>query len=222
MIHFPKTQNQAVIDKLAHQKNLITGKYDLVEVWTQLSKDFKNKCYICGDKTTSPRIEHFKPHNQGAHIDRKFDWQNMMLACEHCNAIKSNDYENLIDCTQERPDQHLRFTVRPLAKIGYHEVFIEQLPTSNIHVDTKNLLDEVYKGTTKCKKIGASVIVENLLSELNDFDDLIQDYQEDNDEDLLKDIGWELNKKSKFTAFKRWVVRDSDEYRPMFEGLIID
>ncbi|OEE52166.1 HNH endonuclease [Vibrio splendidus] len=220
MIHFPKTQNQDVINELTRQKGLTAGKYDFDGIWAQLSTDFHDKCYICGDKCSSPRIEHFRPHNGGTDKDKKFDWQNLMLACEHCNAIKSNDYEQLIDCVQEQPDQHIRFSVQPAAKVGQHSIVIEQLPTTTIHPDTKNLLEEVYSGTTKCKQIGASVIVANLLAELNDFDDLIQEYQEDNDAELLEDIGWELNKESKFTAFKRWVVRDSDKYRPIFENLI--
>ncbi|MEZ8729080.1 HNH endonuclease [Vibrio splendidus] len=220
MIHFPKTQNPTVIAELARQKKLAAGKYDFDAIWTQLSADFHNKCYICGDTCSSPRIEHFRPHNGGSDQDRKFDWQNLMLACEHCNAIKSNEYEQLIDCIQEQPDQHIRFSIQPVAQVGQHSIVIEQLPTSTIHVDTKNLLEEVYSGTTKCKQIGASVIVNNLLAELNDFDDLIQEYQEGSDTELLEDIGWELNKESKFTAFKRWVIRDSDEYRPIFENLI--
>ncbi|WP_052706185.1 HNH endonuclease [Vibrio galatheae] len=222
MIYFPKTTNQEIINELARQKNLSSGKYDFDAVWEQLSKDFFNKCYICGDTTTSPRIEHFRPHNGGADKERKFDWHNLMLACEHCNSIKSNDYENLIDCTDERPDQHLRFAVSPVPQVGQHKIVIEQLPTSDIHIDTKNLLDEVYTGTTKCKRIGASVLVENLLEELNDFDDLIQEFQDEKNIDLLSDIGWELNRESKFTAFKRWIIRDSEIYRPLFEGLIKD
>jgi uncharacterized protein (TIGR02646 family) len=222
MIKFPKTQNQVVIDELARQKQLASGKYDFDGIWTQLSTDFHNKCYICGDKCSSPRIEHFRPHNGGADVDRKFDWNNLMLACEHCNAIKSNDYENLIDCTSEQPDQHIRFAIGTEPEVGQHSIQIQRLSTSRIHNDTIKLLEDVYSGTTKCKQIGASVIVSNLLAELNEFDDLVQDYQGDQNADTLEDIGWELNRESKFTAFKRWAIRDSEVYRPLFEGLIID
>ncbi|MCG9624209.1 HNH endonuclease [Vibrio mediterranei] len=222
MIKFPKTQNQDVINELARQKELASGKYDFDSAWTQLSADFHNKCYICGEKCTSPRIEHFRPHNGGSNVDRKFDWNNLMLACEHCNSIKSNDYENLIDCTSEQPDLHIRFAIGAEPEVGKHSVQIQKLPTSHIHDDTINLLEEVYSGTTKCKQIGASVIVSNLLAELNDFDDLLQEYQEEQNADALEDISWELNRESRFTAFKRWVVRDSDTYRPLFEALITD
>ena len=222
MIHFPKTENQAIIDELARQETLTSGKYDLDSVWVQLDTDFHRKCYLCGDKCSSPRIEHFRPHNNGRNTERKFDWSNLMLACEHCNAIKSNDYEQLLDCTINYPDQHIRFAVEPALEVGEHTVKIEQLATSEIHADTQNLLNAVFTGKTKCKQIGASVIVSNLISELNDFDDLIGDYQSDQDEDLLEDIRWELNKESKFTAFKRWVIRDSDELSPLFHKLIID
>ena len=221
MIYFPKTQNQTIINELARQKGLASGKYDLEDIWTQLSVDFHNKCYICGDRCSSPRIEHFRPHNGGSNKDRKFDWQNLMLACEHCNAIKSNDYEDLIDCTQEFPDQQIRFAIGSAPEVGQHSIQIEQLPNSTIHEDTVNLLKEIYSGSTKCKQIGASVIVSNLLVELNDFDDLIKEYQTDNDEDILQDISWELNSESKFTAFKRWVVKDSIELRPLFEKFIV-
>lgn len=222
MIYFPKTQNQVIITELARQKGLASGKYDFDGIWTQLSVDFHNKCYICGDTCSSPRIEHFRPHNGGANRDRMFDWQNLMLSCEHCNAIKSNDFEELIDCTLEYPDDHIRFVVASAPEVGQHLIQIEKLPTSNIHEDSVNLIKEVYSGTTKCKQIGASVIVNNLLAELIDFDDLIQEYLRNNDVDVLQDISWELNNESKFTAFKRWVVKDSNELRPLFEEFIVN
>ncbi|NQZ09048.1 MAG: hypothetical protein HRT35_17975 [Algicola sp.] len=213
MIYFAKTPSDEIETTLAHQQSLSSGTYRLECVWQQLAADFHGKCYLCGDKAKSPRIEHFKPQVLGQKF--KFDWNNLFLSCEHCNAIKSDSYHQLIDCTTEYPDRHIRFAVRPMGAIG-SRVTVQQLPESDIHGDTVELLSEIYSGTTTCKQIGAQAIVDDLLDELNDFEDLLKVYLESQDEDDLNELIWEMNNRSKFTAFKRELIKSNALYRTQF------
>ncbi|WP_022941443.1 hypothetical protein [Psychromonas hadalis] len=219
MIHFSKASNQNVEDELAHQKTLSSGTYNLDSVIGQLDLDFRRKCYICEDKVKSIRIEHFRPQCLG--INEKFDWFNIFNACEHCNAIKSDDFKQLMDCTKDFPEQHISYEIEPLNPLG-KQIILTQLEGSNLHVDTINLLNSVYKGTNKRKKIQAEVIVEDILNELNYFEDLVKDYLLEPDADDLDDIKYEVNNASKFTAFKRWLIKNNTEYSGVITPLFIN
>lgn len=98
---------------------------------------------------------------------------------------------------------------------------LSQLLTSPINQDTIALLRAVYAGTNNRKRIESEVIVEDLLEELNDFEDLIQDYLAEQDEDDLEEIKFEINNASKFTAFKRWLVRSNNDYAVQFSQYFI-
>lgn len=225
MIHFPKNQNEEIEEWLAHQKTLASGSYDSDSILEQLHNDFHGKCYICEYTATSIRIEHFRPQSLGN--NQKFDWYNLFYACEHCNAIKSDDYLNLIDCTNNFPDREVSFDINPLVS-NQDKVIINRVPGSAVHDDTLNLLraiystDGTYPKVTKRKKLEASNIVSELLKEINDFKELVTDYLETQDADDLNDLRYELNNKSKFTAFKRWVVRNNADYNQQLSQLFVN
>ncbi|MBY8287947.1 hypothetical protein KW528_17940 [Vibrio fluvialis] len=224
MIHFTKAPNAEIEAWLLHQKGLANGKYDSDEILEQLKDDFKGKCYICEDSVKSMRIEHFRPQSLGD--DEKFDWFNLFNACEHCNAIKSDDYQNLIDCTKDYPDKKIKFEVEPLNTIG-EQVVITIVEEEQVHDDTINLLSAVYCGTdkykqTKRKQLEAQNIVRDLMEEINDFEDLISNYIKSPEQHEIDDIRYEVNNESKFTAFKRWVVLNNPEYKEMFHNLFFD
>ena len=49
-----------------------------------------NKCYLCERKAPdTSQIEHFIPTNNGGE-ELKYVWENLFLACDHCNSIKNN------------------------------------------------------------------------------------------------------------------------------------
>jgi hypothetical protein len=219
MIHFQKASNPVIEAELAHQKTLASGTYNLNAVITQLDLDFRRKCYICENRVTSIRIEHFRPQHLG--IDEKFDWFNIFNACEHCNAIKSDNYQQLLDCTSECPDQHIKFDVDPISPLG-QKIKLTQLATSGIHRDTIDLLNSVYRGTNKRKKIQAEVIVDDLLDELNHFEDLVRDYLLEPNNNDLKDIEYEVSNASKFTSFKRWLIRSNNDYNAIVSPLFVN
>ena len=63
-----------------------------------------NKCYLCERKAPdTSQIEHFIPTNKDE--NQKYVWENLYLACDHCNSIKNNVSDKkintleLLDCT---------------------------------------------------------------------------------------------------------------------------
>lgn len=83
-------QSQKIIDArkvLCEEKVKSSGTYNKPEVFEALKLVFNKKCYICENKNiTTYNIEHFRPHKDN--IDFKFDFDNLLLACAHCNNIK--------------------------------------------------------------------------------------------------------------------------------------
>jgi len=77
MVYFEKSQPSPTI----------TSTHNTSEIVERLEDDFKNKCYICGEKEPKDiNVEHFVAHegNQGL----KLDWNNLFLSCTHCKNIK--------------------------------------------------------------------------------------------------------------------------------------
>lgn len=215
MIKFErKTSEKArlAIKSLQIQKEK-SGTYNTKEVNAALQEMFFGKCYLCENKEiTSYQIEHLHPHK--GNIELKYDWNNLFLSCAHCNNIKSDKYEPILDCSKEPIDEIIAFK-----RSGYFgtqeklEFFAldERIETKN----TVKLLQEVYYGTTPQKKMEAKIIRKKLRQELSKFKEYIREYQEaegEDKEDLLYAIKKELKESSLFTAFKRWLLRENKEY----------
>jgi hypothetical protein len=88
---------------------------------------------------------------------------------------------------------------------------------------TKELLEKCFNGDhTGQKKLESSNLRSALLKEIRIFQELLFDYEEDNNDFYLTKIKYHLNNKSAFTAFKRWIVRDNNYLKTEFEQYIID
>ena len=93
---------EKAIESLRREKAR-SGSYNTPEVNAALREMFHGKCYICENKQiTSYQIEHLVSHRGNA--DLKYDWNNLFLACAHCNNTKLDKYEPIIYCTKENVD----------------------------------------------------------------------------------------------------------------------
>jgi hypothetical protein len=216
MVYSEKSQPAPV--SLAAEKVKANGKYNEKDVLNQLVSDFKNKCYICEYQQPSINVEHFVPHK--GNVDLKFDWNNLFLACGHCNNTKLDKYDNILNCTNKSDDveNKLRYSIKPFPK---EKVQIEVLDNSQKTLNTKDLLLDIYNGTTFPKQIEAETLTNNLLDEIFDFQKNLFDYfkthsQEDKNYFLIK-IKTHLNRTSNFTAFKRWIIKDNPRLKTEFE-----
>ncbi len=205
---------------LEKEKTKANGDYKCGETLNRIKQDFKNKCYICEYKEpVTINVEHFKPHKGDK--DLKFEWENLFLACSHCNNIKRDKYNHLINCTD--PNENIEERIRISIKVfPMEKVKIEALDNSIQTMDTVSLLDAVYNGTTKLKKIEANNLRTKIQKDLSDFNRHLYDYfdesLEDDDRDYtLKRIIRHLKKASSFTMFKRIIVKENDFLREKFE-----
>lgn len=191
------------------------GSYNISEVNEALREMFHGKCYICENKQiTSYQIEHLIPHR--GNIDLKYDWNNLFLACAHCNNIKLDKFDPIIDCTKENVEELIAFRKRGYFGIDEELVFdvLDYRPEIE---NTVKLLHEVYYGSTPQKKMEATIIRRLLRIELSNFKEYVREYKEAEDEekeDLKYLLQQQLRDDSPFVAFKRWLIRDNRDTYP--------
>jgi hypothetical protein len=208
------TKSQPPPASLAHQKQLLSGTYRQQDVYDRLRTDFHGKCYLCEYKSTSINIEHFKPH-KGVDRDLEFDWDNLFLACGHCNLSKGAKYDTILDCTNpsHRILDWIHFKGDPFPK---SVVVIKNInDTHNPLINnTVELLNLVYEGNTPGKKIESEMIKDALCEELYKFLITVRSFYESGrsaseKESLRAEIRRFLSPETIFTAFKRWVIKDN-------------
>ena len=221
MVYFEKSQPAP--DCLNIEKAKASGDYKGTEVLERLKTDFKNKCYICEHKEpTTINVEHFKPHKGDK--DLKFDWNNLFWSCSHCNNTKSDNFNNILDCTNvaHNVERKFKYLFKPFP---FEKVKIEELDNLPETIETKRLLEAVYNGTTKLKTIESSNLRDKLLDEIMKFQHYLCEYfkdthSEEDKEFFLIKIKGHLDRGSSFTAFKRWIVLENEKLKDEFERYI--
>lgn len=205
-----KTKLAVEVLKVAKEKG---GTYNTEEVNAALNEIFHGKCYICeGKDITSCQIEHLIPHRNNKEL--KYDWNNLFWSCAHCNNIKLDKYEPILDCTKVEVDELIAF--RKTGYFGTEERLVfEPLCEGEAVDNTIQLLQDAYYGTTPQKRLEAKVIRKHLRNELRNFKDFVREYQEAEGEDK-KDafllIKTRLKANSPFAAFKRWLIKDNKDF----------
>lgn len=209
-------KSQKAVESLELQKAKgKSGTYNTPEVNAALQENFHKKCYICERKGLEAiEIEHLIPHKEN--LDLKYDWNNLFLACRHCNNTKSSKYDPILDCTKVDVDKKIAF--RKKGYFGTVETFVfDALDQEQETINTKLLLEAVFYGTTPQKEIEAKILRKSLREELSKFKMQVREYKEAEDsekEDLGCLIKRELSETSAFTAFKRWLIRDNKDSFP--------
>lgn len=221
MINIIKSQPSPTC--LSIEKLKANGDYKCEGVLNKLIDDFHNKCYICEEKEPSTiNVEHFKPHKGDKEL--KFDWNNLFLACGHCNNIKLAKYDDIVDCTDGSRFiiDLMKFQINPFPG---EKVEIIPLTTDKDVNLTAKFLNEVYNGTTELKTLEGKSIRDKLLKEIIEFQKLLFSYFESGIDkevklEIRKKIKQKLSSESGFTAFKLWVIKNNDVLLNEFEELI--
>lgn len=217
MVHF--TKSQPAPECLDIEKAKANGDYKCGSVLSRIKTDFKNKCYICEYKEpTSINVEHFVPHEGDKEL--MFDWGNLYWSCSHCNNIKLAVHINLLNCIipTDNVETNLKYGFKPFP---FESVEITSLVDNEKTNNTRDLLNDVYNGTTKLKTIEAANLRDKLLDEIMDFLENLKEYfrdtntEEDRQYFLIR-IRGHLNNGSNFTAFKRWIIRDNTRLNQEF------
>lgn len=221
MINFTKSQPEP--SDLAIERAKTSGTYVTTETLEKLKKDFFDKCYICEYKNpTTLNVEHLISHKGNREL--KFDWENLFLACSHCNNIKGNQYDNILNCTEINDDIENAIKVSLDPPFITKKVVVTPLNSEVRTMRTTELLNKVYNGTTTMKSIEAHYIRESLSKEILKFISLLSEYftvYEQEYKNLLKlQIKNELHRSSSFAGFKRWLVREDEILSEHFNSYI--
>jgi len=194
--------------------------YKCGDVLEKLEKVFFGKCYICETDLFSKNVEHFCAHKGNTSL--KFDWNNIFLACNHCNNIKLST--DILNCTNPKHDVEDRIVYN---SISYIEQPIEIKANINFKKDklTKNtviLLNKVFNGHTKIKSRDANTLKEYFIEEMLQFQKLMLDYNKERNNKyklaaIEENIKAELHKGSKLTAFKRQIIKNYSNYHSLME-----
>ena len=222
MIFFEKSQPAPT--SLATEKQKASGSYNQPDVLERLIADFANKCYLCEqDNLTSMNIEHLRPHRGDPNL--KFDWNNLFLACPHCNNIKSDGYDDILNYTVESDQVESRIKLK-MDPFPISEVEVTVKRTDARTLQTAELLKAVFNGTTLMKTREAENLNKRLEDEIHQFQQLLRGYvnaKKHNDPEALQDfnrkIRYSLQKTSPFTSFKRWIIRENDKRNAEFGHL---
>ncbi|MCI8899854.1 MAG: hypothetical protein HFH76_04350 [Lachnospiraceae bacterium] len=154
------------------------------------------------------------PHHGNTAL--KYDWNNLFLACAHCNNTKLEKFDPIIDCTKENVEELIAF--RKEGYFGTDEKLLFEILDDRVETqNTVRLLQEVYYGSTPQKKMEATILRRILRKELSEFKEYIREYREaegEEKEDLMSLLQRQLRDSSPFAAFKRWLIRDNKEAYP--------
>lgn len=204
---FPEPQS------LKTEKLKVSGKYNSEDVLERLVEDFFNKCYLCEEKEISGiNVEHLKPHK--GDIDKKFQWENLFLVCPHCNNTKLGNEDEILDCTNSSHKIYdwieYNFTSFPKTKVE-----LKIINNIDIVNNTVTLLDKIYNGSTVNKKFEADNIKKKIMREIQSFENLIFEYVYNSKKELVEEIKEKLSRKSAFSAFKRWIIKNNTRYKEL-------
>ncbi|MHA4990465.1 HNH endonuclease [Cetobacterium somerae] len=206
-------------------------KYDSSDIYNQLIKDSFNKCYLCGEDqgdVRSERVEHFTPHEDGKHKTLKYDWNNLLFSCDHCNNRKSSTYNKLggnkdiLNPTKDDIENEIIHFYNTEI-LGESIVNLSSTTNSEKSLNTIELLDKIYNEDLKNNKDFAKAnkcrtLKKNIIKEIFNFRKQIMicntteksSYQES---EIIEKIKKHLNKKSNFYEFKLGLIKKNTEIK---------
>ena len=187
------------------------------EVIDTLIKDCHGKCYLCEEKPTTINVEHITPHRNDSNL--KYDWNNLFIACGHCNNIKHVKYDEIINPVKRDPEEHIALSAVITEELMDH-VQIETLTSDEITINTAKLLNLIYNGeSTSIKRHEcANLRNEHLMPILRRFYQYICGYRNEPDLGFADLIKKEIDRSSAFAAFKRKIIRDDPELSRIFSA----
>lgn len=185
---------------LSRKNGRTPSSYTEKDVILQLKNDFFGKCYLCNmGNLTDINVEHLRPHRGEEAL--KFDWDNLLFACPHCNFTKTKRvYDVILNCCREDPEELLLFSLGES-----NEISIQALSNRSDVSATADLLMEIFHNrSTGCRLISTEERVRKLLEEMNLFYDALDKFMKNTELPRYKrELTALLHRKAPFAAFKR-------------------
>ena len=196
----------------------VQKKYDSEEVKQQLIADHQGKCYLCERVlTTDFQVEHL--HSQEHFPEEKYDWHNLFLSCSYCNGKKSNLFDNILNPAQEPIESLITQELDYLnKKAAFKQV---NTPASTEVQQTLSLLERIFNGTHKMRKIKEERFFEDFLSKMNAFQKAINNFLMADNKQTRLVLQEELTINREFLGFKYWIIQNNPKLLSEFAQDII-
>ncbi len=193
----------------------VLGTKKMDGVKAALTQMFYGKCYLCEEKNpTSTEIEHFLAKSK--HPDLEYNWDNLLLACHHCNSIKNYIADgpdlDLINCTHPSPIiiDEIRFLSEGSPKESLKIELVNENPSDEL-TNTIYLLDRIFNADTESKAFDAKNLTDKVIAEIKRLLDTLHEFYNANSNERKSEIRSrikdQLSKESPFTAFKIWYIK---------------
>jgi len=186
-------------------------------VFKKIKEDCYEKCYLCEFHSTSYRVEHIVPRDKKPELAH--EWDNLLLACPHCNEIKGDKYDNILDCTKVDPEDVINFKYIPYP-MSKPEFTLKEVDESLAlqGKQTVELLNEIFLlPYTDQKFYEAEALCDKLYEAIEKFKERVQNYREAREEDKKECytyVSMSIRRSYPFAAFTRAVARE--RYFDMF------
>jgi len=127
------------------------------EVKLKLAEDQFNKCCYCEDSHIKGTVEHFLPKSK--YPNQKYEWENLLWACNDCNNFKSNKTVKIINpLTTPNPENLLEFEtngqIKSTDSTMNETIKVCDLKRKNLNLKRKAIFDDLIRNIEFVKHIG--------------------------------------------------------------------
>jgi uncharacterized protein (TIGR02646 family) len=203
--------------KDAPQSLLTANTYDGEDVKRQLIEDQNSKCYLCERHlTTDFEIEHFKSKDNYPELIK--DWNNLLLACRYCNSKKSNNFDNLLNPLTVNIEEDIK---QEVDFINQKAIFTLVQSETELSKKLIELLQRLFNGSTRIRKIKEEQFFEYFISVINRFQKTVNNYLLDATEQTENEVRAELGIDKEFLGFKYWIIKNNPILNSIFSKDIV-
>lgn len=181
-----------------------TKQYDGEDVKRQLISDQYGKCYICERlRDTDFEIEHFKSKDSYPELIQ--EWTNLFLSCRYCNGKKLENYDNILNPLTEKIEDEIKHEV----DFYENKACFTPVHATPEHDNTVKLLNSVFNGSGKVRKIKEEKFFEYSISVINRFQSLVNTYLAEKTNESEMAVRNELKIDKEYLGFKYWIVKSN-------------
>lgn len=198
----------------ANIKDSLIKHYRNDEIKQAVFNSSNNKCCFCESKLDEingyPEIEHFEP--KSLYPNKCFEWKNLMPICRYCNGSKGNHdtiSEPIVNPYNQNPEDFLEFV----------DLRIKELDNNSIGKTTKDICNLNRRDLIKARGelfIELNNTFEHIADELTET---LTRQRRNKIENFIYDIEKLASKESKYSAFVKNYLENSDEYKRIKEIL---
>jgi len=209
--------------KVDRKENPTFNKYSDNIVKESLKIDFNKKCYLCEEVTRHFEVEHFYPQKYYTHLINEY--LNLFYCCQKCNKIKpkdinTNSNNEILNCCEIDIEKYIKLKLNIL-ECKIEIIKVDSIKFFDTQIDnTITLLDRIYNGTNS-KSNSCEDLKNEIVEIISEFQKKLEQYQKSKlKRAISQDIQKDLDKKSSYSTFKRWIIRDNKNLNQEFKKYI--